>query len=101
MDFASIIGILAGFALIISAIFIGGEAHGFINVPGGMIVLGGTVAATLLTFPIKDVWSAFKSAFRVFTKEKQTPQDMIHTITKLAKLARANGLLALSDIETN
>ena len=44
MDFASLTGILSGIGLIISAIIIGGDVHNFINVPGLMIVFGGTVA---------------------------------------------------------
>ena len=50
MDFASFIGIITGIGLIISAIFMGSSDFTiFINVPGIMIVIGGTIAATLLT----------------------------------------------------
>ena len=62
MDLASLIGIISGVGLIVSAIIIGGDVHNFFNVQGIMIVLGGTVAATLLTFQFKDVLNAFKSA---------------------------------------
>jgi chemotaxis protein MotA len=101
MDFASLIGIFSGFALIITAIFLGGEAEAFVNVPGMMIVLGGTIAATLLTFPLKDIVTAFKSAFIVFTTQKQQPDQLIHTMLQLTQISRRKGLLALSDIKTN
>lgn len=101
MDFASLVGIIAGLSLIFSAIFLGGQAEGFLNVPGIMIVFGGTIAATLLTFPVRDVWWAFRSAFRVFTHEKTKPQEMIDTVMELAQLARKSGLLVLADLDTN
>ena len=53
MDAASLIGIISGLALIIGAIFIGGDLQSFINVQGMMIVFGGTLAATLITFSLK------------------------------------------------
>ncbi|MCK4708696.1 MAG: motility protein A, partial [Gammaproteobacteria bacterium] len=63
MDLASLIGIISGIGLIVSAIFLGGDIHNFMNLQGGMIVMGGTIAATLLTFQFGDVWNAFKSAY--------------------------------------
>jgi len=50
MDFATFFGIIVGFSLIIGAIFIGGAVDTFVNVPGVMIVLGGTMAATSMPF---------------------------------------------------
>ena len=76
MDFASLVGIISGFALIFSAILLGGDARTFINVPGMMIVFGGTIAATLLTFPLKDILTAFKSAFIVFGTDKQRTEQL-------------------------
>ncbi|PXF29330.1 flagellar motor protein MotP [Pokkaliibacter plantistimulans] len=100
MDFASILGILSGLALIVSAIYLGGDFHIFINVPGLMIVVGGTIAATLLTFQFKDVLAAFKSAFIVFAQDRTKPQQMIHTMLELSKVSHRNGLLALANVET-
>jgi len=101
MDLASLIGIISGLGLIISAIILGGDVHNFINVPGAMIVLGGTMAATLLTFQFKDVWTAFTSAYFVFTSPNQNPQDLINTMIKLGTISRRKGLLALSDVKTS
>lgn len=100
MDFGSIIGILSGLALIISAIFLGGQTDSFVNIPGMMIVAGGTIAATLLTFTLKDVWSAAKGAVRVFGTEKQKPQDYIDVVLKLSVISRKKGILALTQVKT-
>jgi len=101
MDLASLIGIISGLILIIGAIILGGDIHNFINIQGMMIVLGGTVAATLLTFQFKDVVSAFKAAYFVFTQDRTNPNDMVSTMIKLCHIARRKGLLELSKVETH
>ncbi len=101
MDFSSLIGIISGFGLIISAIMLGGEFDSFVNNQGLLIVFGGTISATLLTFPFKDVKTAFKAAYFVFSKDKQYPAELIQTMLEISKLTRSKGLLVLSDIETD
>ncbi len=100
MDIASFIGIISGVSLIISAIFLGGDIHNFINIQGIMIVFGGTIAATLLTFPFRDVMAAFKAAYFVFSKDEEDPNDAISTMIKLSHISRRQGLLQLSRVKT-
>ena len=99
MDAASLIGILSGLSLIIGAIYIGGEFHNFINVQGMMIVFGGTIAATLITFQFKDVIGAFMAAAFVFSEKKLDPNDMVETMIELCTISRRQGLIALSRLE--
>ena len=101
MDLASFIGIISGISLIISAILFDGDIHNFINIPGMMIVFGGTLATTLLTFQFRDVIAAFKAAYYVFSKEKEDPNDSVATMIKLCDIARRQGLLELSKIKTD
>lgn len=102
MDFTSLIGIISGFGLIIYAILLGSsDVSIFINVPGMMIVIGGTLAATLVTFQIRDTLAAFKAGFIIFAQDKQNPQVMIATMLQLTKLARREGLIALSRVEAD
>ncbi|WP_421869560.1 motility protein A [Motiliproteus sp.] len=101
MDFASLLGFLSGLALIIGAILLGGDADLFVNVPGMMIVFGGTWAATLLTVRFTDVTAAFRAAYIVFTRDDTDQQKMIDTMLQLSKISHRNGLLALSKVETN
>ncbi|MFQ5481643.1 MAG: motility protein A [Nitrospinaceae bacterium] len=83
MDSASFTGVLSGLALIVGAIFLGGEIHNFWNLQGFMIVLGGTVAATLITFQLKDVFTAFKAEVMV----------------ELCTLTRRQGLIAMGKVQ--
>ena len=100
MDFSSFIGIISGISLIICAIIIGGDLHNFVNVPGMMIVLGGTVATTLLTFQFRDVASAFKAAYFVFTEENQDPNNIVEIMIKLSHISRRQGIVKLGEIKT-
>ena len=101
MDFASIAGILSGLSLIVAAIFLRGDLSNFLNIPGIMIVLGGTIASTLLTFPLRDVVKAFKAGFFVLYEPDIDPNDMVKSIIKLSNISRRQGLFALGKIKTN
>jgi len=100
MDLASFVGIISGIFLIITAILMAGDLSNFWNIPGLMIVLGGTVSTTLLTFQFKDVIAAFRAAYFVFTEEKEDPNHMVSTMIKLSEISRRQGLLKLSNIKT-
>ena len=69
MDMGTIFGILAGIALIATAIFRGGSADVFINVNAMFIVVGGTIATSFIAFPSNKILSMFpvivKLLFRV------------------------------------
>lgn len=99
MDIASLTGIISGLILIITAILIGGDIQTFFNVPGMMIVVGGSLAATLITFQFDDVKSAFKAAIFVFSSSKDDSNDMVSTMVELCTLSRRQGIVALSKLE--
>ena len=99
MDIASLSGIISGLALIITAIFIGGDVQSFFNLPGMMIVIGGTLAASLITFQYDDMKSAFKAAIFVFSSNKEEANDMVSTMVELCTLSRRQGIVALSKLK--
>ena len=55
MDIATVIGILAGFGLVISAMLMGGGAGMFVHLPSMLITVGGMLAATFVHFSIGQV----------------------------------------------
>lgn len=96
MDFATLIGLIVGTIIIALAILSGSEVTVFINVPGLLIVLGGTFAATLIKFPIGICISAFSLAIKkAFWQEPDKPQDIIKQAATLAERARKENLMAL------
>ncbi len=112
MDLASLSGIILGLTFIFVSLILGKAPTGgytlelglivqFINVPGIMIVFGGTIATTLLNFPIIDVKNAFKSAYFVFREEKEDPNKVVSTMIRICNISRKQGILELSKIETD
>lgn len=100
MDFASLIGIVSGVALIIISLLMGGSIKSFVDYPSMMIVFGGVAAATLLTFRFTDVVAAFKAAWFIFQEKKQDPNDTVATMTRLNDISRKHGLLAVNQIRS-
>lgn len=85
--------------MIVTAILIEGELHQYLDLPAFMIVFGGTVAATFITFQMKDVISAFKAAIFVFSERGEDPNDMVATMIELCTLSRRQGIVSLSKLE--
>jgi len=100
MDFASFIGILSGISLVLAAILLDGDLSCFINLPGMMIVVGGTLATTLLSFRYRDVMAAFRAAWFVFTEPENSPNDTVATMVRLCALSRREGLMRLGEVKT-
>ncbi len=97
MDFATMIGIIAGIAFIIIGILINGKISDFYDFASIMIVLGGTFAATLITYPLKNVIGIVMVVRNAFASKSDNYNELINNITKLADVARKEGLLALEE----
>lgn len=95
MDIATIIGIVSGFGLISIAIMLGGSPAIFINVPSLVIVVGGTLAATLINYPLTDVLSIFGPIRKAFFHKESDPRELINSLIQFATVARREGILAL------
>ena len=97
MDIATLVGIVSGFGLVIVSIMMGGGLGMFINVPSMMITFGGTIAATLINFPIGNVLGVFGIVKKCFLNKMLTPLDAIKRVTEFATIARRQGILALEE----
>ncbi|MDK2822104.1 MAG: chemotaxis protein MotA [Clostridia bacterium] len=95
MDLATIIGIIFGMVLLIGSILIEGNLSAFWSISSLMIVLGGTLAATLINFPLSQVIGTMKVLRIAFRNHSTEPQEIIGTLVAFAEKARREGLLAL------
>lgn len=100
MDIVTLLGLAVGLSLIIGAIIIGGAVDVFINVPGMMIVIGGTLASILVAFPFEEIIQSFKAAFKMFTGRKSRVRDVVNIMVKVAEISRREGLVALEHVQT-
>ena len=95
MDFSTIAGIMAGLGLIILSIFLSAVEPGiYINLPGLIIVIGGTMAATLVSFPTHELRKVSKALGNVFRRTEYSIRDDIYEIAQAARFRR-HGNLAL------
>ncbi len=100
MDKTTLFGIIAGTSLIFVAIVLGGAVDTFVNVPGFLIVVGGTLAAICVNYPLNDITQAHSAALKIFLSRKVREIDVVNTMVKIADISRREGLLALENIKT-
>ena len=99
MDIATLLGLVIGVTVVGLAIMTGSGFTIFLNLPGFLIVIGGTFAATLIKFPISGVFVAFFVGIRAaFVNERESPAEIIELTMRLVKRARKVGLIGLEKI---
>ncbi len=97
MDKGTLIGIGAGLGLVLVSMLMGGGVTAFISIPSLLIVLGGTIAATLVNFPMKDLICVMKVTQKALKEEIMPSSKYIDQIVDISKKARTNGLLAIEE----
>lgn len=96
MDIASAAGVFIAIALILVSIVIGGGSLiAFIDAPSVMVVVGGAIAAALISFPLPNFLGVFGVVMKVFFWKVEPVNEIIEQIVSLAETARKEGLLAL------
>ena len=95
MDLATIIGLVSATGLIIAAILQGGDLATFINLPGLLIVVGGTFAASFVKFSVKDVINSIQVVMKTFILKIEPPDEVIEKMIYFAKVSKKDGLVAL------
>ncbi|MFT4798121.1 MAG: chemotaxis protein MotA [Candidatus Azotimanducaceae bacterium] len=99
MDLLSLLGIVIAFAAIITGnILDGGNIAPLINPAAALIVVGGTVGATLLQTSLTSLVQAVKMLSWIFFPPKSAPLPLVKKILTLSKTARREGLLGLEDL---
>lgn len=96
MDIATLAGVLTAIGLILVSIVLGGGSFGaFLDAPSMMVVIGGAIAATLISFPLKNFLSVFGVGMKVLLYKLDSIPSLVEEIVSLAETARRDGLLAL------
>ncbi len=96
MDIASVIGLLLAIGLILGSIATGSAPFSaFLDLPSVLVVIGGSIGAGFICFPLKSILSIPLVAKKVFLNKTDNATDLIEQIVSLAETARRDGLLAL------
>jgi chemotaxis protein MotA len=100
LDFATIAGLIIGFGAIFVAGWVGGtDPHVvFGRWEAIMLIIGGTLGATITSFPARIFLRGFFGGFRIaFSEVNYHERDVISTLVSFAEKARREGLLALEN----
>jgi len=102
VDILSVLGWVFGIGTILFGIlfdsdkgFVVGNLINFFDAPSVAVVLGGVIAALMISFPLRCFAKIPRHLKIIFFPTKYNPQDYIVQIVELAKEARINGLLSL------
>jgi chemotaxis protein MotA len=100
VDKSTVGGILLAMGGIIAGLLLEGGNLGQILQPtAAMIVLGGTLGAVLIQFPLPVVILSAKDLSKVFFEKNNDAKDLIEQLIGFANKARKNGIVSL-DAET-
>jgi chemotaxis protein MotA len=99
-------GPIIGVVFAIAAILVGnalegGHATSLVGGPAALIVLGGTVGAVLVQFPLATLRGAIAAAAATFKKPSADPSAIVDEIVGYANRARRDGILALEKVSQN
>jgi chemotaxis protein MotA len=100
MDIATLIGLAVGIGLVCFAMF-GGEGAdptAFVSVHGLIVVLGGAIAGTMISFPLANVMGLPVIIKNCFTHKSESPQKLIQDLVSYAEVARRDGILSLENV---
>lgn len=97
MDLATVIGLVSGSVCVLIAILIGGSGAIFINLPGLLIVVGGTLATCFIKFSMRDVINTIKVVMKAFLVKLDAPDEIISRLVNFSKVAKKEGLIALEN----
>lgn len=98
MDKTTVIGIIAGLtALIGGFLWEGGHISGLWEKTAALIVIGGTIAAVVVSFPGKRLRSIPQALKMAFAHPKPQPEKLVDDIVAMSTVARREGMLSLED----
>lgn len=97
----TIIGLVAGFILFITAIVTTTDNYlMFLNFPSFLMVVGGTLAATMISFRGQYVIQAFRELLGIFIPmdiDQKSMQRQVESIMNWARILKQKGILGLQE----
>ena len=95
IDPATFLGLAGAAVLIVIALSLDGSGKAFINIPAGLIVIGGTIAVTTICFSLREMLQAHGMMFQTLLRAHRDSSDAAIQMLEFAVRARRYGLLSL------
>ena len=102
MDLATVLGLLVALGMVLGGNMMeGGKVSQIAQPTAAMIVIGGTIGATMIQFPMKTLKRAVKGIASVFKQPPNMAEKLINEIVEYATTARKEGIVALENVVPN
>ena len=100
MDIATGLGLLAGFATVLTLILMGGDFRMFYDIHAVIIIGGGSFAATLIRFPLTSIFHGLPLGAKfAFTLRRITQRELVDQLASFAEIVRKTGPVGLEKVE--
>lgn len=98
MSRSTVLGMISGLLIVFASVWATArDAMVFVNIPGLLIVLGGTVAATLMSFPPRYLLRVWKNFLAALQNEETYNKADVDEIVRIAKHWRASQIVKVED----
>lgn len=97
-DAMTLFGLAGAGCLIALAIWLGGTPGAFLNLPAVLIVVGGTLAVTMISVSVEDMVRAQPMIARALVSRIEDPAAAARRMVALAETARQRNLLQLQEL---
>ena len=102
MDIATALGLVAGVIVIVTLILMGGDLRMFYDIHAIIIIFGGSIAATLIRFPIAAMLHGLPLGIKfAFSLRSIGTRELVDELAGLAEIARKQGPVGLEKVETD
>ncbi len=95
-----VVGLVSACSLMVFGAFSGGTPLRFINPEGFLLVIGGTLAATLIQFSLRDVRVAIGASRSTLAQDLTSPGERIQYLLNLSRRVKESGILVLEEEAT-
>jgi chemotaxis protein MotA len=102
MDIMTGTGLVAGIIVIATMMLLGGDLHIFISEHAIIIIFGGSIAATMIRFPLGVMLHGLPLGAKfAFTMSRLSARDLVDELARIAEIARKQGPVGLEKVETD
>ena len=102
MDIMTSVGLVLGTIILVLIMLMGGDIHMFISEHAVIIVIGGSIAATMIRFPLSAILHGVPLGAKfAFTMSRLSARDLVDELARIAEIARKQGPVGLEKVETD
>ena len=99
VNYSTALGILCSiFLFLFIIIFAANDPKSFINLSGLFIVIAGTIASVLLSYPLRDIRHGLKSVKLIFLYESLNPRKEADEITNVSRMWFNRDFVAIENV---